>query len=264
MATLLTNLSANADTTTVSLSAALGTPGTIGSTITVDSETMAVISGLGTREFVVNRGATPAVHAYGTAVTYTAGSLAVGASPDIVTLKSSATPTATERLIRSELTLTGAVIGMGTNSSVGIRGAVILSTSATSGFMYGAQGKFVGDGATVDIGSGYATGVLGQLSLTGATVTSGHVAALIANVGPTAPASANVDLIYAENEQGPINSVLRSIANTTYVFDVAAADGLGASAMSTTGTAGATATKGWLKVHVGGAVRYIPLTDSVT
>jgi hypothetical protein len=264
MATLLTNLPANADTTSVSLSAALGTPGAVGSTITIDSETMMVISGLGTREFTVDRGSAPAVHAYGAAVTYTAGPFTGGASSDIVTLKSSATPTATERLIRSELTLTGAVVGMGTNSSVGIREAVILSTSASSGFMYGAQGKFVGDGATVDIGSGYATGVLGQLSLTGATVTSGHVAALIANVGPAAPSSALVDLIYAENEQGPINSVLKSIANTTYVFDVAAADGTGAAAMSTTGTAGATATKGWLKVHVNGVVRYIPLTDSVT
>jgi len=79
MATLLINLPANADTTTISLSVALGTAGDEASTLTVDSETMNVISGVGTRHFVVDRGASPAVHASGATVTYLAG--AVTGSP---------------------------------------------------------------------------------------------------------------------------------------------------------------------------------------
>ena len=75
MATLLVNLPANADTIGVSLSAALGTAGDEAATITVGAETMNVISGIGTRELVVDRGATPAVHANGTSVTYLAGSV---------------------------------------------------------------------------------------------------------------------------------------------------------------------------------------------
>ena len=263
MATLLVNLPANADTTTVSLSAALGTPGVVGSTITIDSETMVVIAGLGTREFLVNRGGTPAVHANGAAVTYTAGSLTGGSSPDIVTLKSSATPTATERLIRSELTLTGAVVGMGTNSSAGVRGLVTLATSATSGFMYGVQGKLVVDGATVNVGSNHASGIYGQLSASAATITSGHVAVIIAS-GQSLPTSSYIDMIYAESGGNAINSVLKSIVNATYILDLDYESGPGAAAMSLTGTAGATATKGWLKVNVHGTTRYIPLTDSVT
>ena len=73
MATLLVNLPANADTTTISLSAALGTAGDEASTVTIDAEVMNVISGIGTRELTVDRGATPVAHAYGAAVTYTAG-----------------------------------------------------------------------------------------------------------------------------------------------------------------------------------------------
>ena len=284
MATLLVNLPANADTTTVSLSAALGTAGDEAATITVGAETMNVISGVGTQNMIVDRGATPAAHARGAAVTYSAsvtggtgtfsaltvstGNLGVTlgtitAANDITTLKSSATPTATERLVRSELTLTGAVAGMGTNSSAGVRGLVTLATSATSGFMYGVQGKLVVDNATVNIGSNHASGIYGQLSASAATITSGHVAVIIAS-GQSLPTSSYIDMIYAESGGNAINSVLKSIVNATYILDLDYESGPGSAAMSLTGTAGATATKGWLKVNVHGAARYLPLTDSVT
>ena len=177
----------------------------------------------------------------------------------------SATP-ATERLVRSELTLTPATtLAVGSNGSLaGVRGALTLTSgkSITAGFLYGAQGKVVADGGTIAVGSGYVAGVLGQLSLTGATLTSGHIAALIANIGPTVPATAMADLIYAEAEQGPINSILKAYANTTYIFDLTAETNAGSYA--TTGSAGTTAAKGWLKVLIGGVVRYIPLADSVS
>lgn len=175
----------------------------------------------------------------------------------------SATP-ATERLIRSELTLTPATtLAVASSGSLAaLRGLLTLTTgkSVTAGYLYGTQGKIVADGGTINVGSGYVTGVLGQLSLTGTTLTSGHIAPLIANVGPSAPASANVDLIYAEVEQGPINSVLKAYANTNYIFDLTAETNAGS--YSTTGSAGTTTAKGWLKVKVGGADRFIPLSDS--
>lgn len=176
----------------------------------------------------------------------------------------SATP-ATERLVKSELVVTPATTAaIGSNGSlVGVRGAVTLTTgkSLTDGFLFGVQGKTILSGATVAVGSDHIAGVYAQLDAASATLTSGHIAALIASIQGT-PTSANVDLIYGESVTGNvINSMFKAIAKSTYVFDLASNTH---TQMSTTGTVGTTAAKGWLKVLVEGAVRYIPLADSVS
>lgn len=79
MTTLLNSLPALRGTTAVSLSGALGTPGDVLSTITIGAETMTVVSGIGTPDFIVNRG-TPAAHAVGATVTYAAGTPLTGAN----------------------------------------------------------------------------------------------------------------------------------------------------------------------------------------
>ena len=191
---------------------------------------------------------------------------ASGGAPIVV---SSITPPTT-RLADYEMTLSGATVAVvGNGSLVGVKGGVTVNTGTTvnSGYLYGAEGKVTCAG-TVVLGSDYMTGVLGQLNLAGATITSGHIAAIIANI-QNPITSAYVDGIYVESS-GPavVNSVVKSIANTSFVLDLSPDSGASA-CINTTGTAGATATKGWLKVQVtdgtnATVTRYIPLTDSVS
>lgn len=174
----------------------------------------------------------------------------------------SATPSTT-RLGQFELTVTPATsVAVGSNGSLaGVRGAVTLTTgkSITDGYLYGVQGKLTATGATIAVGSDHIAGLYGQITL--GTVTNGHVAAVIGSI-QTTPTSANVDLFYGESATGNvINSFFKAFGKSTYVFDF---ESNVHTQMSTTGTAGSTASKGWLKVLVEGAVRYIPLTDSVS
>jgi hypothetical protein len=177
----------------------------------------------------------------------------------------SATP-ATNRLVRSELTLTPttSLAVASTGSLAGVRGCVTLTTGKeiTDGFLYGVQGKTVLDGGTVSVGSGHVAGVLAQLSASGATVTDGHVAILVVS-GQTLPASANVNAIYIESGGANINSAIEFNCRADYLFNInnfescgivaAAGTGAGAAGLET-----AVATR-VLKVYVDGAVAYIPL-----
>ena len=176
----------------------------------------------------------------------------------------SATP-ATTRLVQSELTVTpSTTVAVGSNGSLAaVRGAVTLTTakSLTDGFMYGVQGKVVGDGSTIAVGSDHIAGLLGQLSMTGTTVTSAHMAGVISSIQGT-PTNSNIDLFYGESATGNvINAMFKAFAKSDYVFDLASNVH---TQMSLTGTAGASTAKGWLKVLVDGEVRYIALTDSVS
>lgn len=177
----------------------------------------------------------------------------------------SATP-ATTRLVWSELTVTPATsVAVGSNGSLaGVRGCVTLTTgkSITDGYIYGVQGKAVLDGATVEVGSDHVAGVYAQLSASGATITSGHVA-ILAVSGQSLPASANVNAIYVESGGATINSMLQSNCRATYIFDLNNFESAGC--VSSSGTPGSvTGATGWIKCLVDGAVRYIPLASSVS
>ena len=195
--------------------------------------------------------------------------VSVGPGAPVTVDITSATPPSTHGL-DIEMVLSAATVNVAGNSNiVPIRGNVTVNsgTNLQSGYFYGAEGKVTCAG-TITLGSDYLTGAIGQLNLAGATVVSGHIAAVIANI-QNPVASSYVDLFYAELS-GPavINSVLKGIGNTAFVMDVAPDSGTSA-CINTTGTAGATATKGWLKIQVNdgvnpAATRYIPLTDSVS
>lgn len=183
---------------------------------------------------------------------------------------SQATPTVAIRLLKSELTVTGAISGLGTNSAAGIRGLLTLAAAAnaTSGFFYGTQGKLVADSATIAVGAGHVAGVYAQLSAASGTVTSGHVAALIADVQtPPSTGALLVDCIYAEQVTGTIiNSILKAVVNGTYVFDIdsqghAWAVAAGTGATSAGAAAGGTAAK-VVSVKVDGVAYFLPLFAS--
>jgi hypothetical protein len=165
---------------------------------------------------------------------------------------------ATQRLIRSELTLTPAtdIAATSNGSFAGIRGAVTLSSgkSISDGYIYGVQGKAVLDGATLAVGSDHICGLYGQLSATSATFTSGHIAAVIGSIQGV-PTSSNVDLFYGESVTGNvINAMFKAICKSDFVFD------LESNVHTQMGTAGAATTAaGWLKIKVEGVTRYINL-----
>jgi hypothetical protein len=204
--------------------------------------------------------------------------LVVGASRQIATLGpitgdgdvsiaksvTGATPD-TDRLVRSELTVNPAAsVAVTSNGSLaGVRGCVTLSSgkAITDGFMYGVQGKLVADGATINNSPDHVAGLYGQLSLSGSTLSGGHIAAVIASI-QNVPTSSLVDLFYGESATGNvINSFLKAFGKADYVFDLASNTH---TQMKTSGSAGTTTGKGWLKVLVEGLVRYIPLSDSAS
>ncbi len=177
---------------------------------------------------------------------------------------------ATERLIRSEITITptGDTFAVTDGGSLaGVRGAITLTSAdaITAGYLYGVQGKITIDGATVAVGSQHVAGIYAQMSGSGATLTSGHVAVIIAS-GQNLPTSANVNMIYCESGGGTVNSILQSNVKASYVFDINDFESGGivaAAGSGGTGSAGFAAGAGIptrvLKVKVDGADAWIPL-----
>lgn len=171
----------------------------------------------------------------------------------------------TVNYLQSKATLTPTSTITATSGVNAIRGEMDLPSGKTlngTSFAVGTYGRANIFG-TVDIGSGDLAAVYGKMDLNGATLTSGHIAPLQSNiVNPPASASTTVDLVYAESAGGnPINSFFKAFGKSAYVLDV---ESNTHNQMSTTGTVGTTTAKGWLKVLVEGAVRYIPLADSVS
>ena len=169
----------------------------------------------------------------------------------------SATP-ATERLIRSEITLTPATAAtIGTGSIAGVRGLVTVSSGKSitpAGFLYGTQGKVILDGATIDVGSSHVAGVYAQMSAAGATFTSGHIAPLI-SCGQSLPAGI-ADMIYCENNDVTVlNAIIEAIANANFVISATSEDGNSAYLAT---TAGSSASK-YMRVKLSGTEYRIAL-----
>lgn len=194
------------------------------------------------------------------------GSLVSSLSTDAVISKAktytAASGQATERLVRSELTLTPAsTMTLGSNSLVGVRGAVTLTTGKqlTGGFIYGTQGKLIING-TVAIGSGMAYGVMGQLDLTGSTITSGYVAGVGSDIFGVSTGTKAVDMFYGQHaDGGTIHSYLRAYGKSEVVFDFTSNGGasvvIGAGTYSTA--------DGYLLVKVNGTDYRVPVFAGV-
>ena len=185
------------------------------------------------------------------AITATTGDVSVAKTD------TSATP-ATERLLLSELTLTPAttLAVAASGSLAAVRGCVTLTTgkSITAGFLYGAQGKVVLDGATIAVGSAHIAGVYGQMSASGATFTSGHIAPII-SCGQHLPAGI-ADMIYCENNDvTKLHAILEAVANADFVIDATSEDSNSAYLV---GTAGSSASK-YMRVKLSGTEYRIAL-----
>lgn len=187
-----------------------------------------------------------------------------GTAPELSTLTNTVAAPGTVRAMTGAQ-ITG--VSLTSGNLVGSRGSVTITNSTNVGsgvYLYGSQGKLISGTGTIDAGSGHIAGVYGQLDLTGGTITSGHIAAVIGDIFAVGSNGANVDNFYAEQTTGTANnSAFKAIVNSTYMFDLASA--AGATNCSLTGTPGAvTGTTGWIKVNLNGTTRYIPLASSVS
>ncbi len=105
----------------------------------------------------------------------------VAAGQSIASASASATP-GTIRAIKGLMTLSNATYANTTNSVAGVRGEVDM-VGASSGFVYGAQGKIIPTGTLS--GSIWAAPVFGQFDLSAATINAGQTAPVWADYGAT-------------------------------------------------------------------------------
>lgn len=169
----------------------------------------------------------------------------------------------TVRGIHGQVTTSGTDIASG--NTVGVRGLNTLSGTITAGgaFLYGCQGKLVVTG-TMNHADARLCAALAQLDISAATLSAGQLSALWVDAGTTATGAGGgqFNLVRITNTTAAVpNAMIYAYGKADYFAELAANGGTWT---STTGTAGSTASKGWLKVYVEGAVRYIPLTDSVS
>jgi len=195
-------------------------------------------------------------------ITHAAGRLAVAvAAPtaginafSVALTGGDAAPGTCRAIVGSATTFTT----MTADNIVGVRGDVTMAgaTSGTS-YLYGAQGKAI-TGANTFTGTALA-GLYGQIDITGGTITSGHVAAIQANIYGANSGTIPMEGIYIESAGGGvINSFIQCFGKSTYVFDFAS------NTHTQMGTAGTVTTNaGYLTVLVEGSVRYIGLGSAV-
>lgn len=126
---------------------------------------------------------------------------------------------------------------MTSGTIIGTRGEVDIPNSGNLGggaanYAYGTQGKIAaGTGTTIDCGSGHVAGILGQLDISGATTTSGHIAPVISSIQDSAGiARTTVNGFYAElpayGSGALMNSVLQGVGAANYGLDLGGIGGM--------------------------------------
>jgi len=147
---------------------------------------------------------------------------------------------------------------MTSGNLVGVRGEVTMGGNGSgTAYVYGCQGKAI-VGATTWTGTSLC-GLYGQIDVAGSTITSGHVAAIQANIYGATSGTIPMEGIYVEHAGGGvINSLIQLFGKSTYVFDIASNTH---DNVATTGTV--TTDDGYIKVNIDGSTRYIGLGATV-
>jgi len=187
-------------------------------------------------------------------LTHSSGTLTANGVLATAITSASATPGTARAIYGKYTTFTTMTSG----NLVGVRGEINLGGNCSStAYLYGVQGKAITN-ATTWTGTALA-GVYAQIDITGGTITSGHVAALQANIYGANSGTIPMEGIYIESAGGGvINSFIQCFGKSTYVFDFAS------NTHTQMGTAGTVTTDaGYLTVLVEGSVRYIGLGSAV-
>lgn len=195
------------------------------------------------------------------------GAVSLAASGSRVASVSTAAAGSVLGAIRGQVNAVGAGSAITSGTLVGARGAVTVTNGVNVGsgvFLYGSQGKLITGTATIDVGSGFAVGLFGQLDVSGATLTSGHIAAVSGDIfGFNSGSNSYVDMVYVQAAGGGvINSMFKAFGKATYVFDIGTNVHTQASTSCT--PSAVTGATGGLKVNVDGTTRWIPLAATCT
>lgn len=164
----------------------------------------------------------------------------------------------------------GAGLTQTSGNLVGVRGEVNMPSGTTVGggvYLYGVQGKFIG-GGTMNHADSRICGMLAQLDISAGTYTTGQLSGLWVDMGPSASASAvstqgggQCNIIRAQNTTAMVtNAILYGYGDSDYAFDFSAPGGT-SDYFALTGTV--VDDDGYLKVLVGGSIRYIGLGATV-
>lgn len=180
-----------------------------------------------------------------------------------ITATVASSPSAQTNTFLSKTTITGTTT-TATNGLNSIRGELDLASGLTisgTSFFTGVYGRANIFG-TVDIGSGDLAAVYGKFDLNGATLTSGHIAPVQANiVNPPASAhTAGVALFYGESASGtPIGTGIELYMAADYFLTLTQVSG-----GSFFGATAPTSLAKSLKIKVGGTDYYIGLYTSAS
>ena len=184
---------------------------------------------------------------------------AIAFSPGTVTATntvSSAAP-GQARTIIGAATTSNASFADTSSSLVGVRGVSTIpgTTTASSGYIYGTQGKFILTG-TVN-GTTWDAGVLGQIDISAATLTAAsHVTPFWSDAGATGPAVSCTfcdSAVLTNTTATTFNSLIYGYSKAGYLFDLSN----NGSAFINGSTASAGSVTGYLKIKVNGTDAYI-------
>jgi len=197
-------------------------------------------------------------------LTHTAGKLVLAAPAptsginafEVTMTGGSATPGTIRSIVGSATTYTSMTSG----NIVGTRGQVTFGGNVTgTAFAYGTQGKIIAGANTINVGSSMVYGVMGQLDLSGTTVTAGYVAGVGSDIFGVSSGTVAADLFYGQHaDGGTINSYLRAYGKATYAFEFDLNSGT-----AVTSVAAGSAASLWIRVRVDGtAYKVALLADS--
>ena len=161
------------------------------------------------------------------------------------------------RAVIGSITTTNVSYANGGNNLAGIRGLATIpsGTTASTGYIYGTQGKFTLAG-TVS-GSIWASGLLGQLDISAATLTSAsHVTPIWSDAGATAPSGACAfcdSLVLTNTTAATFNSLIYGYSKATRLMDLTDNGG----GYIIPGSGASSAVSGYLKIKVSGVDVYL-------
>ena len=195
---------------------------------------------------------------YGSGVT----PISISGATNLVNVTSTVTTSAPGqiRAVIGAATTSNASFADASSSLVGVRGVATIpvSTTATSGYAYGTQGKFVLPG-TVN-GSLWGVGLLGQLDISTATLTAAaHVAPIWSDAGATGPSASCTfcDNLVVTNTTGTtFNSVLFTATKAAYFVDAANVTNSGGWIAASSATSACTTTY-LLKINTPSGAGYV-------
>jgi hypothetical protein len=185
--------------------------------------------------------------------------LALAYTPGILSVSNTQT-TATPGSVRTiigAITTTNASFSDGGNNLTGVRGTATFAagTTVAGGYANGTQGKLILAGTVA--GTAWIDGLLGQLDISAATLTSGsHVTPIWSDAGATGPSvtCAFCDSAVLTNTTATtFNSLIYGYSKAGYLFDLSN----NGSAFINGSTASAGSVTGYLKIKVNGTDAYI-------